>query len=44
MALSTGAVADSPLYRLTVEPTAGIGRKAVWQVMAEEVLAYPRLT
>jgi mRNA interferase MazF len=42
VALLTGTIADAPLYRLTVEPTAGNGLKAVSQVMVDKVLAYPR--
>lgn len=40
--LLTSAVADAPLYRLTVEPAAENGLKAVSQVMVDKVLAYPR--
>ncbi|MBS1165664.1 MAG: growth inhibitor PemK [Proteobacteria bacterium] len=42
VALLTSAIADAPLYRLTLEPTAGNGLKAVSQVMVDKVLAYPR--
>jgi mRNA interferase MazF len=42
VALLTGTIADAPLYRLTLEPTAGNGLKAVSQVMVDKVLAYPR--
>ncbi|PYB70952.1 growth inhibitor PemK [Rhizobium wuzhouense] len=40
--LLTSAMADAPLYRLTVEPTAGNGLKVVSQVMVDKVMAYPR--
>ena len=42
VALLTSTLADAPLYRLTLEPTAGNGLKAVSQVMVDKVLAYPR--
>jgi mRNA interferase MazF len=42
VALLTSAIADAPLYRLTLEPTAGNGLKAVSQVMVDKVQAYPR--
>lgn len=42
VALLTSTMADAPLYRLTLEPTAGNGLKAVSQVMVDKVLAYPR--
>ena len=42
VALLTSTIADAPLYRLTLEPTAGNGLKAVSQVMVDKVLAYPR--
>lgn len=42
VALLTSTMADVPLYRLTLEPTAGNGLKAVSQVMVDKVLAYPR--
>lgn len=42
VALLTGAMADAPLYRLTVQPTAGNGLKVVSQVMVDKILAYPR--
>lgn len=42
VALLTSAIADAPLYRLTVEPTDGNGLKVVSQVMADKILAYPR--
>lgn len=42
VALLTSAIADAPLYRLTLEPTDGNGLKAVSQVMVDKVLAYPR--
>jgi mRNA interferase MazF len=42
VALFTSAVADAPLYRLTVEPAPANGLKAVSQVMVDKVLAYPR--
>ena len=42
VALFTSAVADAPLYRLTIEPAATNGLKAVSQVMVDKVLAYPR--
>ena len=40
--LLTSTLADAPLYRLTLEPTAGNGLRAVSQVMVDKVLAYPR--
>ncbi len=40
--LLTSAIADAPLYRLTIEPAASNGLKAVSQVMVDKVLAYPR--
>lgn len=43
VALLTSTLADAPLYRLTLEPTAGNGLKAVSQVMVDKVLAYPRV-
>jgi mRNA interferase MazF len=42
VALITGSVADTPLYRLTIEPTAANGLKTVSQIMVDKVLAYPR--
>jgi mRNA interferase MazF len=42
VALLTSAIADAPLYRFTLEPTAGNGLKVVSQVMVDKVLAYPR--
>ena len=42
VALFTSAVTDAPLYRLTVEPAAANGLKAVSQVMVDKILAYPR--
>ena len=42
VALFTSAIADAPLYRLTIEPAATNGLKAVSQVMVDKVLAYPR--
>jgi mRNA interferase MazF len=42
VALLTSTIADAPLYRLAVEPTAGNGLNAVSQVMADKILAYPR--
>ncbi len=42
VALLTSAVADAPLYRLALEPTATNGLKALSQVMMDKVLAYPR--
>lgn len=42
VALLTSTLVDAPLYRLTLEPTAGNGLKAVSQVMVDKVLAYPR--
>jgi len=43
VALLTSSIADAPLYRLTLEPTAGNGLKTVSQVMVDKVLAYPRI-
>lgn len=42
VALLTSSTADAPLYRLTVEPTAGNGLKVVSQVMVDKIMAYPR--
>jgi mRNA interferase MazF len=42
VALLTSAVADTPLYRLTVEPAAENGLRTVSQVMVDKVMAYPR--
>ena len=42
VALLSSTLADAPLYRLTLEPTAGNGLRAVSQVMVDKVLAYPR--
>jgi mRNA interferase MazF len=40
--LITSAVAEAPLYRLTIEPHTTNGLKSVSQVMVDKVLAYPR--
>lgn len=40
--LLTSSIADAPLYRLTVEPTAENGLKVISQVMLDKVMAYPR--
>ena len=42
VALLTSAVADAPLYRLTIEPNDGNGLKARSQVMVDKILALPR--
>jgi mRNA interferase MazF len=42
VALMTSALADTPLYRLTVEPSPVNGLRAPSQVMVDKVLAYPR--
>ncbi len=42
VALMTSALADTPLYRLTVEPSPVNGLRASSQVMIDKVLAYPR--
>lgn len=42
IALFTSTIADAPLYRITKEPAAANGLKAVSQVMADKILAYPR--
>jgi mRNA interferase MazF len=42
VALFTGAVTETPLYRLTIEPGPMNGLNAVSQVMVDKVLAYPR--
>lgn len=42
VALLTSTLVDAPLYRLTLEPTACNGLKAVSQVIVDKVLAYPR--
>ena len=40
--LLTSTIADAPLFRLTIEPTAGNSPPLVSQVMVDKVLAYPR--
>jgi mRNA interferase MazF len=40
--LLTSAIADAPLYRLTVEPTTDNGLRVASQVMVDKVMAYPR--
>jgi mRNA interferase MazF len=42
VALFTGAIADAPLYRVTIEPAATNGLDAVSQVMVDKVLAFRR--
>jgi mRNA interferase MazF len=42
VALMTSALADTPLYRLTVEPSPVNGLRPSSQVMIDKVLAYPR--
>lgn len=43
VALLTSAVADAPLYRLTIAPTPANGLIALSQVMVDKILAYPRV-
>lgn len=40
--LLTSTMADAPLYRLTIEPTADNGLQVASQVMVDKVMAYPR--
>ena len=42
VALLTTALADAPLYRLLIEPSAANGLKAPSQVMADKIVAMPR--
>jgi len=42
VALFTSAIADAPLYRLTIEPAATNGLKAVSQVMVDKIMAVRR--
>jgi mRNA interferase MazF len=42
VALLTSTLADTPLFRLTVEPTAENGLKLPSQVMVDKIIAYPR--
>jgi mRNA interferase MazF len=42
VALLTSTIRDTPLYRLTVEPTDANGLKASSQVMVDKILAFPR--
>ena len=44
VALLTSTIADAPLYRLTVAPTAGNGLAVVSQIMVDKIMAYPRAT
>ncbi len=40
--LLTSTLADTPLFRLTVEPTPENGLKLPSQVMVDKIIAYPR--
>lgn len=42
VALITSAIADAPLYRLTINPSDQNGLKIVSQVMVDKILAVPR--
>ncbi len=42
VALMTSALADAPLYRLQIEPSAANGLKAPSQVMVDKIVAMPR--
>ena len=42
VALLSSTLADAPLYRLTLEPTAGNGLRAVSQVMVDKVVTVSR--
>jgi mRNA interferase MazF len=42
VALLTSALADAPLYRLPIEPSAANGLKAPSQVMVDKIVAMPR--
>lgn len=42
VALITSAIADAPLYRLTINPSKQNGLKVVSQVMVDKILAVPR--
>lgn len=44
VALLTSTIADAPLYRLSVAPTAGNGLAVVSQIMVDKIMAYPRAT
>ncbi|MCB1541165.1 MAG: type II toxin-antitoxin system PemK/MazF family toxin [Rhodoblastus sp.] len=42
VALMTSALADAPIYRLTLEPDATNGLRAPTQVMVDKIVAVPR--
>lgn len=42
VALLTSMLADAPLYRLQIEPSAANGLKATSQVMVDKIVALPR--
>lgn len=42
VALFTSVIADAPLFRLTIAPTATNGLKATSQMMVDKLLACPR--
>jgi mRNA interferase MazF len=42
VALITSAIADAPIYRLTINPTEENGLKVVSQIMVDKILAIPR--
>jgi len=42
VALLTSALADAPLYRLQIEPSATNGLRAPSQVMVDKIVAMPR--
>lgn len=40
--LLTSTLRDTPLYRLTIEPTAANGLRSVSQIMTDKIIAMPR--
>jgi mRNA interferase MazF len=42
VALLTSTLADTPLFRLSVEPTLENGLKLPSQIMVDKIIAYPR--
>jgi mRNA interferase MazF len=40
--LLTSSIADTPLFRLAVEPTPENGLKLLSQIMVDKIIAYPR--
>jgi len=43
VALMTSALADAPIYRLTLEPDATNGLRVTTQVMVDKIVAVPRV-